>query len=30
LNKVVLDPVMIAKGGAQLINNSAIFWLRAN
>jgi hydroxymethylpyrimidine kinase/phosphomethylpyrimidine kinase len=25
LNKVVLDPVMIAKGGAQLINNSAIF-----
>ena len=29
LNKVVLDPVMIAKGGAQLINNSAIFLIKS-
>ena len=28
LNKVVLDPVMVAKGGARLINNSAIFLIK--
>ena len=24
INKIILDPVMVAKGGAKLINNSAI------
>ena len=24
VNKIVLDPVMVAKGGAKLINNQAI------
>ena len=28
LNNVVLDPVMIAKGGAKLINNSSIRYLK--
>ncbi len=28
--KIVLDPVMIAKGGSKLINNSAISFLRKN
>ena len=27
IKKVVLDPVMVAKGGAKLINKSAIFFL---
>ena len=29
-SKVVLDPVMVAKGGAKLINNSAIHILKTN
>ena len=28
LKNVVLDPVMVAKGGAKLINNSSIFYLK--
>ena len=28
IKKVVLDPVMVAKGGAKLINNSAIIYLK--
>ncbi len=28
VNKIVLDPVMVAKGGAKLINDTAIFYLR--
>ena len=28
INKVVLDPVMVAKGGAKLINNSAIIYIK--
>ena len=28
LKKVVLDPVMVAKGGAKLINNSAVSVLK--
>jgi hydroxymethylpyrimidine/phosphomethylpyrimidine kinase len=28
VSKVVLDPVMVAKGGARLINNSAIIFLK--
>ena len=27
-NKIVLDPVMVAKGGAKLINNTAIIYLK--
>ena len=30
IKKVVLDPVMVAKGGAKLINKSAIFSIRNN
>ena len=30
VSKVVLDPVMVAKGGARLINNSAIIFLKKN
>ncbi len=29
VNKIILDPVMVAKGGAKLINNNAINFLRA-
>ena len=28
LKKVILDPVMVAKGGAKLINNSAIMYIK--
>ena len=28
IKKVVLDPVMVAKGGAKLVNNNAIFYIR--
>jgi len=28
IKKVILDPVMVAKGGAKLINNSAIIYLK--
>ena len=28
LNKLVLDPVMVAKGGTKLINNNAIFYIK--
>ena len=28
IKKIVLDPVMVAKGGAKLINNSAILYLK--
>jgi len=28
IKKIVLDPVMVAKGGAKLVNNSAIFYIR--
>ena len=30
INKIILDPVMVAKGGARLINNSAIKSLKMN
>ena len=30
LKKIVLDPVMVAKGGAKLINNSAILYIKKN
>ena len=28
IKKVVLDPVMVAKGGAKLINNAAIIYIK--
>ena len=28
IKKIVLDPVMVAKGGAKLINNEAIFYIK--
>ena len=28
IKKIVLDPVMVAKGGAKLINNSAILYIK--
>ena len=28
IKKIVLDPVMVAKGGAKLINNSAIIYIK--
>ena len=28
IKKIVLDPVMIAKGGTKLINNSAILYIK--
>ena len=28
VSKIILDPVMVAKGGARLINNSAIYFLK--
>ena len=30
IKKVVLDPVMVAKGGAKLINNAAIVYIKRN
>ena len=30
IKKIVLDPVMVAKGGAKLIDNEAIFFLKKN
>ena len=30
IKKIILDPVMVAKGGTKLINNSAIFYLKKN
>ena len=30
IKKVVLDPVMVAKGGAKLINDTAIIYLKIN
>ena len=30
IKKVVLDPVMVAKGGAKLINNAAIIYIKNN
>ena len=30
INKIVLDPVMVAKGGTKLINNSAIKTLKSH
>ena len=30
LKKIVLDPVMVAKGGAKLINSSAINFIKKN
>ena len=30
VKKIILDPVMVAKGGAKLINNSAIIHLKKN
>ncbi len=28
INKLVLDPVMVAKGGTKLVNNAAIFYIK--
>ena len=30
VSKIILDPVMVAKGGARLINNSAIYFLKTH
>ena len=30
LNKLVLDPVMVAKGGTKLINDNAIMYIKKN